>query len=115
MDDRTTPLAHSGERGGDVELGISLTLIWPLAETGLAVSTAVSAVVQVAALAMLFSNQHVPFFWGKMAIIACEQLRLQRSSSRGMLGGAEIYAGANLRELGKCGIAQAVADGGGEP
>jgi putative peptidoglycan lipid II flippase len=69
MDDRTTPLRVAVSVVA-LNLALDLTLIWPLAETGLAVSTAVSAVVQVAALAMLFSKRHVPLLWGKMAVTA---------------------------------------------
>ncbi len=69
MDDRMTPLRVAVSVVA-LNLALDLTLIWPLAETGLAVSTAVSAVVQVAALAILFSKRHVRLVWGKMAITA---------------------------------------------
>jgi putative peptidoglycan lipid II flippase len=69
MDDRLTPLRVAVSVVA-LNLTLDLTLIWPLAETGLAVSTAISAVVQVAVLAMLFSKRHVQLVWREMAVTA---------------------------------------------
>jgi putative peptidoglycan lipid II flippase len=46
-----------------VNLALNLTLIWPLAERGLAVSTAVAAAVQMALLAATFSRAVHPLPW----------------------------------------------------
>ena len=54
-------------RTGLVVVGLNLTLnlalIWPLAEAGLAVATAVSAAVQASLLAVLFSRRKSPLDW----------------------------------------------------
>jgi putative peptidoglycan lipid II flippase len=66
MDDRITPLRVAVSVVA-LNLILDFTLIWPLAETGLAASTAISAVVQVAALALLFSKKHVRLVWRDLA------------------------------------------------
>ena len=62
LGDRMTPV-----RVGVVVVGLNLTLnlvlIWPLAEAGLAVATAVSAAVQASLLAVLFSRRKSPLDW----------------------------------------------------
>jgi putative peptidoglycan lipid II flippase len=50
-----------------VNLALNLTLIWPLAERGLAVSTAVAAAVQLALLAATFSRAVHPLPWRLLA------------------------------------------------
>jgi len=42
---------------------LNFTLIWPLAERGLAVATAAAAAVQVCVLAALFSRRRAPLAW----------------------------------------------------
>jgi putative peptidoglycan lipid II flippase len=69
MGDRMTPLRVAVSVVA-LNLILDFTLIWPLAETGLAASTAISAVVQTAALAILFSAKHARLDWRKMAITA---------------------------------------------
>ena len=72
LSDRVTPLRIS-LLAVALNLALDLTLIWPLAEAGLAAATAISASVQVAALAALFSRGHVALHWrslGKAAICA---------------------------------------------
>jgi putative peptidoglycan lipid II flippase len=66
MDDRIRPLRIAVSMVA-LNLALDLTLIWPLAETGLAASTAISAVVQTAALAMIFSRRHEPLLWRALA------------------------------------------------
>ena len=62
LGDRMTPV-----RVGLVVVGLNLAmnvmLIWPLAEAGLAVATAVSAAVQASLLAVLFSRRKSPLDW----------------------------------------------------
>jgi putative peptidoglycan lipid II flippase len=67
--DRITPLRLAL---GVVALNLVLdfTLIWPLAEAGLAASTAISAVVQGAVLAVWFSQRHVRLMWRTLAVTA---------------------------------------------
>ena len=46
---------------------LNLLLIWPLGEAGLAVSTSITAAVQVGLLAWLFARHHVPLHWKAIA------------------------------------------------
>lgn len=50
-----------------LNLALNLTLIWPLAEAGLAVSTSLSAAIQVLALAAIFSRRHARLSWRELA------------------------------------------------
>ena len=50
-----------------INLILSLTLIWPLGERGLAVSTAVAASVQAILLAVIFSRAGSPLAWAALA------------------------------------------------
>ena len=69
LDDRVTPLRVAVSVVA-LNLLLDFTLIWPLAESGLAVSTAISAVVQVVVLAATFSRRHVRLGWRELAITA---------------------------------------------
>ena len=53
-----------------LNLALNLTLIWPLAEAGLAVSTSVSAAIQVLVLVAIFSRRHAPLDWRGLAVTA---------------------------------------------
>ena len=55
--DRATPV-RVGMATVALDLALNLTLIWPLAEAGLAVATSVAAAMQVAWLVTLFSRRH---------------------------------------------------------
>ena len=61
-DDRQTPL-RVALVAVVLNLALDFTLIWPLAEVGLAAATVISATVQLAGLAVLFSRLHVPLQW----------------------------------------------------
>ncbi len=60
--DRTTPL-RVGLVCVAVNLTLNVTLIWPLAETALALATSISAILQVSLLAVLFSRSHCGLEW----------------------------------------------------
>jgi putative peptidoglycan lipid II flippase len=62
MGDRMTPV-RIGLMAMGLNLALNLVLIWPLAEAGLAVATAVSAIIQAALLAVLFSLRKSPLDW----------------------------------------------------
>ena len=49
-----------------LDLVLNLTLVWPLAEAGLAVSTALVAIAQLGWLAVVFSRAHVSLAWREM-------------------------------------------------
>ncbi len=51
-----------------INLALNLALIWPLAERGLAVSTAIAATVQVLLLAATFSRAIHPLRWQELAV-----------------------------------------------
>ena len=50
-----------------LNVALNLTLIWPLAEAGLAVATSISAAVQVLVLMLLFSRRKGPLGWSTLA------------------------------------------------
>jgi putative peptidoglycan lipid II flippase len=60
--DRVTPL-RVAVTAVVVNLVLDFSLIWPFAEIGLAVATVVSAIVQLAALAFMFSRRYVQLNW----------------------------------------------------
>jgi putative peptidoglycan lipid II flippase len=64
--DRTTPL-RIALGAVALNLTLDLSLIWPLAEAGLAAATVVSATIQMVTLATLFSRCHVRLGWAKLA------------------------------------------------
>ena len=71
--DRITPLRMSLS-AVVLNLTLDLTLVWPLAEAGLATATAISAAIQVAGLATLFSRGHVPLDWRRLGLTAMRAL-----------------------------------------
>jgi putative peptidoglycan lipid II flippase len=70
---RTTPVKIAAATVA-LNLLLNLTLIWPLAEVGLAVSTALSAVVQVVVLVVVFSRRGSPLAWRDLASTALAAL-----------------------------------------
>ena len=62
MNDTGTPVRVAAWMVG-LNLALNLTLIWPLAEAGLAVSTSVSAAVQVFVLIAVFARRRAPLGW----------------------------------------------------
>jgi len=69
LGDRSTPL-KAGAAAVLLNLVLALTLIWPLAEAGLALATTVAAVAQVAILAALVSRRGAPLTWPALAATA---------------------------------------------
>ncbi len=57
-----------------VNLVLNLTLIWPLAEGGLAISTTVAAAVQVFVLTAVFSRRQAPLGWRLLAATAARTI-----------------------------------------
>jgi len=66
LGDRITPVRIGAAVVG-LNLVLNLILIWPLAEAGLAVSTATAAVVQSALLIAILSGRDVPLDWRRLA------------------------------------------------
>jgi putative peptidoglycan lipid II flippase len=66
LGDRATPL-RIALGAVALNLTLDLSLIWWLAEAGLAAATVVSATVQMVTLAALFSRRHVRLGWAKLA------------------------------------------------
>ncbi len=83
--DRLTPV-RVGMAAVALNLILNLWLIWPLAENGLALATAVSASVQVVILAVVFSRYKSPLDWPAVA------LTLLRTLLATMLMAAAGYA-----------------------
>lgn len=73
LGDRTTPM-----KVGSLVVGLNLTLnlllIWPLAEAGLAVATAVAAGVHVLLLVAIFSRRKSPLLWRALAATAARTI-----------------------------------------
>ncbi len=67
--DRITPV-RVGAAVIVLDLAMNLALIWPLAEAGLAVATAISACVQAVALAVLFSRHKTALGWNVLGATA---------------------------------------------
>lgn len=63
--DRATPV-RLGMATVALNLLLNLTLVWPLAEAGLAVSTSVAAAAQVLGLVALFSRRHARLDWSDL-------------------------------------------------
>ena len=63
-----------------LNLALNFVLIWPLAEAGLGVSTAISAAVEVLTLAVIFSRCKAPLGWRSLAAAACGGRPGRRSS-----------------------------------
>ncbi len=66
LGDRITPL-RIGIAAVALNFVLNLSLIWRLAEVGLAVSTAIAATVQVALLAICFSRSRIVLEWPRIA------------------------------------------------
>jgi putative peptidoglycan lipid II flippase len=66
MGNRLAP-ARLGAVAVAVNLVLNLLLVWPLAELGLATSTAIAAAVQVVMLALTFSRNCSPLAWRELA------------------------------------------------
>lgn len=66
LGDRVTPV-RVGMLIVGLNLTLNLTLIWPFAESGLAISTAISAVLQVIILAAIFSRKKSRLYWRPLA------------------------------------------------
>ena len=69
MNDSRTPVRIAAWVVG-LNLLLNLTLIWPFAEAGLAISTSVSAAVQVLLLMAIFSRRRAPLVWHSLAATA---------------------------------------------
>jgi putative peptidoglycan lipid II flippase len=69
LSDRMTPVQVGAGVVG-MNLVLNLLLIWPLAEAGLAVATAVGSTVQASVLAVLFSRRKSPIGWAVLGATA---------------------------------------------
>ena len=69
LNDFRTPVRVAAWSVG-LNLFLNLTLIWPFAEAGLAMSTSVSAAVQVLILMAIFSRRRAPLGWRPLAATA---------------------------------------------
>jgi putative peptidoglycan lipid II flippase len=73
LNDYATPVRVGAWMVG-LNLVLNLTLIWPLAEAGLAISTTAAAVVQLLVLAAVFSRGRAPLDWRRLAATAARTL-----------------------------------------
>ncbi len=79
-----------------LNLALNLTLIWPLAEAGLAVSTSVTAAVQVMVLMLVLSRRHAPLAWGPLATMAVRTVLAAL-----VMGGIVVVTLAQLPDSGR--------------
>ena len=86
-----------------LNLALNLSLIWPLAEAGLAVATSISAAVQVLVLILIFSRRHSPLGWSDLAatvlrtILATLLMAAAGYATLGQLGPADGLMGELAR------------------
>lgn len=73
LGDRTTPLKVGAAMMG-VNLTLNLTLVWPLAEAGLAVATSAAAMGQVVILALIFSRTKIALDWRALGVTVARAL-----------------------------------------
>jgi putative peptidoglycan lipid II flippase len=73
LGDLATPV-RIGLAAVGLNLALNLTLIWPLAERGLAVATAVAAAAQVLALAVAFSRRQSRLDWSSLGVTVARSL-----------------------------------------
>ena len=73
LGDRLTPV-KIGAAMVALNLSLDLTLIWPLAEAGLAVSTAAAASVQVIVLMVVFSRHKAALDWAALVATAARTI-----------------------------------------
>jgi putative peptidoglycan lipid II flippase len=73
LGDLATPV-RIGMAAVGLNLVLNLTLIWPLAERGLAVATSVAAAVQVLLLAVVFSRRQSRLDWSSLGVTAARSL-----------------------------------------
>ncbi len=73
LGDSTTPV-RIGVGAMFLNLALNLTLIWPLAERGLAIATSITASVQVAVLLLVFSRRESRLRWPELAATAARTL-----------------------------------------
>ena len=87
LNDRVSP-AKIGLAAVGFNVALNLVLIWPLAESGLAVSTSIAAGVQVVLLASIFSRTLVPLAWLELA-----KTLLRGSIATGTMAAAVVAVG----------------------
>ena len=90
LGDRTTPV-KIGAAAVALNLLLSFTLIWPLAERGLALSTSIAAGVQVIALLLAFSRDGCRLTWDRLAATL-----LRSGVATAVMGAATFATGAAL-------------------
>ncbi|MHB8900966.1 MAG: murein biosynthesis integral membrane protein MurJ [Thermoguttaceae bacterium] len=73
LGDRLTPV-RVGVSVVALNFGLNLALIWPMAESGLAVATSVGASVQAVALSLLFARKSVALDWSELRRTALRTL-----------------------------------------
>ena len=85
-----------------LNLTLNLTLIWPFAERGLAISTAISAALQVVILTTVFSRRKSRIFWRSLSVTAARTLAatgLMWIVGRAVLGALPEGEAISLRAL----------------
>jgi len=87
LGDRLTPV-RVGVAVVGVNFCLNLALIWPLAESGLAVATTIGASLQVVILAAVFSRRNVPIGWRALMATILRTLLATLAMAAGCYGSA---------------------------
>ena len=94
LNDYRTPVRLAAWMVG-LNLALNLTLIWPMAEAGLAVSTSITAAVQVLLLMAIFSRRQAPLGWRRVGRHRHAHDSRDAGDGRGRLSGARPAAGGD--------------------
>jgi putative peptidoglycan lipid II flippase len=89
LGDRLTPV-RVGVTVVGVNFCLNLALIWPLAESGLAVATTIGASVQVVILAVAFSRRKAPLNWPSLSATILRTLLATFAMGLGCYGSARL-------------------------
>jgi len=113
LGDRTTPI-RIGVGVVLLNLTLNLTLIWPMAEAGLAVSTSIAAGVQVCFLLAIFSRRKMSLGWRDLAattartLVATAVMAVAGYATLSLIGGADRLLGQLCRVLIPLGVSMGV-------
>lgn len=95
LNDSHTPVRVATWMVG-LNLLLNLTLIWPLAEAGLAVATAIAAAVQMFVLMAIFSGRHARLGWRHLSATAVRTV-----SATGVMAGVVFVALSQMPDTGR--------------
>ncbi|MGD9723315.1 MAG: murein biosynthesis integral membrane protein MurJ [Pirellulales bacterium] len=96
-----------------VNLALNLTLIWPLAEVGLAVSTSLAAGLQVALLATTFSRNACPLAWRELATTVAKSAVSSVAMAAAVAAVLHVFGTAHAAQSARLAVPLVLAIGAG--